>query len=115
MGGKTTRVIRCAGLLIRCAGLVITMTGVSGCFTGAMLISSEGFRSKCSQDDLCVRMVAVEAVAEVGTAVLIAGGAAIAGAIAKGNQSTAADEPEPEQPEQEPKRATRRHDFPDWP
>ncbi len=110
MGDKTT-------LVIRGAGLTLTMVGCSGCFTGALMVSSEGFRNRCSQDDLCVRMVAIEAVAEVGTAVLIAGGAAIAGAIAKGDapEHPAGPEPEQEGPEAEPEQATRRHHYPDWP
>ncbi|MBW2458856.1 MAG: hypothetical protein JRI68_30430 [Deltaproteobacteria bacterium] len=82
-----------------------------------MMLKSERFREGCADDDMCVRMVAVEAVAEVGTVLLIAGGAAIAGALSQDEQAPPleGDEAAEGEPDDEPDRPPRRHDYPDWP
>ncbi len=107
---------RTAGWLARCALVALTGLECSGCFTGLMMLESERFRERCADDDDCVRMVAVEAVAEVGTALLVLGGAAIAAAVAADDGPDEAEEDTAqEEPAERPTQARRRHDYPDWP
>jgi len=104
------------GGLVGAALTVLLPLACSGCFTGGMMLHSESFRDRCAEDDTCVQMVAVEAVAEVGAAILILGGAAIAAALQDDPEEplegAEAAEPEPEEAA-EPSR--RRNVYPDWP
>ena len=75
--------------------LVLPLT-CSGCFHSYMYIESDSFRDEChSGGDSCPKRFAIEAIAEVGVAALIAGGAAIAHAVAQADQEESPfDDPE---------------------
>ena len=99
-------------LVFICALLALSC---QGCVTGYLYLDNEKFRDGCGAADSCAKAIAIEATAEVGAALIIATGIAIANAMDDSDEEGLEQPLEQAEPAPAPAKPPSSEEYPGWP